>query len=82
LIPTRLAFKVLDEIVALPWRTRTELNRRKETLQRIGFSSGGLTHRRAPPPAFLFPSNNVKEPGRINFRRFGPYHVSLSVRPP
>ena len=28
LIPARLAFKVLDEIVALPWRTRTELNRR------------------------------------------------------
>jgi len=33
---------------------RMNQNRRRKTLQRIGFV-GGLTHRRTPSPAFLFP---------------------------
>jgi len=31
---------------------------------------GGLTHRRAPPPAFLFPTNNVKEQNRQQLPSF------------
>jgi hypothetical protein len=56
-IPTRLAFKVqrdcgLGQISET--LIRTSQNRRRKTLQRIGFY-GGLTHRRTPSPAFLFP---------------------------
>ena len=32
---------------------------------------GGLTHRRAPPPAFLFPINNVKEQNRQQLPSLG-----------
>jgi len=54
-----------------PGKPGRNKNRRRKTLQRIGFSNGGLTHRRAPPPAFLFPSNNVKEPDRLKTSALG-----------
>ncbi|WP_291920069.1 hypothetical protein, partial [Maricaulis sp.] len=37
----------------------------------------GLTHRRAPPPAFLFPINNVKEPDHKNQGLPGPHHLGF-----
>jgi hypothetical protein len=54
-------FKVQRDTVSANKRPKRVSLFYLETHLSESVSYGGLTHRRTPPPAFLFPINNVKE---------------------